>query len=81
MWRSPPRRAAGNAPVLLGSMEWSVPKVNAINASASTALQWTRTGRNVDTVLCQRGRDPLEAAPIGDKALELNTGPARTCEK
>jgi hypothetical protein len=74
------RRAAGNAPVLLGSMEWSVPKgqnasaliidgadasVHAVNASASTALQWTRTGRNFDTVLCQRGPDPTQAAPAG----------------
>ena len=65
-------------------MEWSVPKgqnasalfivgpdasVHAVNASASTALQWTRTGRNVDTVLCQRGPDPAQAAPVGVAGL------------
>lgn len=74
------RRGAGNAPVLLGSIEWSVSKnagathllitgtgatVRSVNASASTALQWTRTGRNFDTVLCQRGAAPAATGPVG----------------
>ena len=86
------RSGAGNAPVLLGSIEWMASdgwdaaellvggagaSVHAVNASASTALHWTRTNRNFDTVLCQAAKATDKPAPTGVGKLAASRNKAQ----
>lgn len=78
---------AGNAPLLLASLEWSVPKVfdaatlgiagarhtlASVNASQSTALHWSRTSTNFDTVYAEPPTADGEPGPVGVRELSVS---------
>jgi hypothetical protein len=80
------KTGAGNAPVLIGSIEWSVPApfeaihigidgpnhmAHPVNASASSALQWARTNTNFDTVCAVAPGQADRGIPVGVSELSV----------